>query len=78
MDLNLITHWRPQPGRVVEWKVTDMSARAAAQAPVDPALPTTMQERHLRRARLAAQNGETQSPGSVSRSISPADSTGPP
>ncbi|MEU2004239.1 condensation domain-containing protein [Rhodococcus sp. NPDC019627] len=62
MDLNLITHWTPQPGRVVEWKVTDISARAAAQAPVDPALPTTMQERHLRRARLAAQNGETQSP----------------
>ncbi|MCQ4122809.1 condensation domain-containing protein [Rhodococcus tibetensis] len=62
MDLNLITHWKPQPGRVVEWKVTDASARAAAQAPIDPALPTTMQERHLRRARLAASNGETQSP----------------
>ena len=62
MDLNLITHWKPEPGRVVEWKVTDASARAAAEAPVDPALPTTMQERHLRRARLAANNGETQSP----------------
>ena len=62
MDLNLITHWKPEPGRVVEWKVTDVSARAAVEAPVDPALPTTMQERHLRRARLAANNGETQSP----------------
>jgi hypothetical protein len=62
MDLNLITHWKPEPGRVVEWKVTDASARAAAAAPVDPALPTTMQERHLRRARLAANTGETQSP----------------
>ncbi|MFE7419833.1 condensation domain-containing protein [Rhodococcus sp. NPDC057529] len=62
MDLNLITHWKPEPGRVVEWKVTDASARAAAEAPVDPALPTTMQERHLRRARQAANNGETQSP----------------
>lgn len=38
MDLNLITHWKPEPGRVVEWKVTDASARAAAGAPVDPAL----------------------------------------
>ncbi|MFZ2173025.1 MAG: condensation domain-containing protein [Rhodococcus sp. (in: high G+C Gram-positive bacteria)] len=62
MDLNLITHWNPQPGRVVKWQVTDTSARAAANAPVDPALPTTMQERHLRRAKLAADNGETQSP----------------
>lgn len=62
MDLNLITHWKPQPGRVVEWKVTDRGARAAADAPIDPALPTTMQERHLRRAQLAANSGETQSP----------------
>lgn len=62
MDLNLITHWKPQPGRVVEWKVTERSALAAAEAPVDPALPTTMQERHLRRSMLAANNGEAQSP----------------
>lgn len=62
MDLNLITHWQPQPGRVVAWKVSDDDARAAAQTPVDPAPPTTMQERHLRRARLAANNNEAQSP----------------
>ncbi|WP_072687961.1 condensation domain-containing protein [Rhodococcus marinonascens] len=62
MDLNLITHWIPESGRVVEWKATDASARAAADAPVGPALPTTMQERHLRRAQLTANKGETQSP----------------
>ncbi|NLG56254.1 MAG: acyltransferase, partial [Rhodococcus sp.] len=62
MDLNLITHWKPQPGRVVAWKVSDADARAAAQAPIDPAPPTTMQERHLRRSQLAANNSETQSP----------------
>ncbi|QNG19463.1 acyltransferase [Rhodococcus triatomae] len=62
MDLNLITHWEPRPGRVVEWKVSDADARSAAQAPIDPAPPTTMQERHLRRAQLAANNNEAQSP----------------
>ncbi|NLE82813.1 MAG: acyltransferase [Rhodococcus sp.] len=62
MDLNLITHWNPEPGRVVEWKVTERSAQAAAEAPVNPAPPTTMQERHLRRSMLAANNGEVQSP----------------
>ncbi|AOW92202.1 acyltransferase [Rhodococcus sp. WMMA185] len=62
MDLNLITHWIPESGRVVEWRATDASARAAAEAPVDPALPTTMQERHLRRAQQTANKGEPQSP----------------
>lgn len=62
MDLNLITHWNPQPGRVVEWKVTERSAQAAAEAPVNPVLPTTMQERHLRRSMLAANSGDAQSP----------------
>ncbi|MCJ0903607.1 condensation domain-containing protein [Rhodococcus sp. ARC_M6] len=63
MDLNLITHWCPQPGRVVEWGVTATSAERAVSAPIDRDLPpTTMQDRHVRRARAAAENGDPQSP----------------
>ncbi|MDV6267150.1 condensation domain-containing protein [Rhodococcus globerulus] len=63
MDLNLITHWRPQPGRVVEWGVTDACAASAAGAEINRDLPpTTMQDRHFRRARIAAENGDPQSP----------------
>ncbi|MEV0946007.1 condensation domain-containing protein [Rhodococcus sp. NPDC049939] len=62
MDLNLITHWNPEPGRVIEWEATDASAQAAAAAPVDPELPATLQERHIRRAQVTANKGEHQSP----------------
>lgn len=63
MDLNLITHWHPLPGRVIEWGVTHASAQRAAEAEIDRELPpTTMQDRHLRRARVTAEKGDPQSP----------------
>lgn len=39
MDLNLITHWHPLPGRVIEWGVTHASAQRAAEAEIDRELP---------------------------------------
>jgi hypothetical protein len=62
LHLNLITHWTPAPGRVVEWTVPKRAAEAAAGAPVHPAAPATIQERHLRRAAANARRGENQSP----------------
>lgn len=63
MDLNLITQWRPHPGRIVEWGVTDTCAAIAADAAIDLNLPPTlMQDRHFRRARIAALQGDPQSP----------------
>ncbi|EOM75406.1 hypothetical protein Rrhod_3204 [Rhodococcus rhodnii LMG 5362] len=47
---------------MVTWTATPAARDAAAAAPVDPMPPTTMQERHLRRARLAREAGEMQSP----------------
>lgn len=41
MDLNLITHWHPLPGRVIEWGVTHASAQRAAEAEIDRELPPT-------------------------------------
>ncbi|NLU81886.1 condensation domain-containing protein [Rhodococcus sp. HNM0569] len=62
MDLNLITHWQPRPGRVVDWTASVDAARAAVDAPIAATPATTMQERHLRRARATAERGEPQSP----------------
>ena len=62
MELNLITHWTPNSGRLVEWTVSDHAAAAAAAAPIDPALPSTIQERHLRRAAVTARTPAAQSP----------------
>lgn len=62
MELNLITHWTPPSGRLVEWTVSDHAARVAAEAAIDPALPSTIQERHLRRAAVTARTSAAQSP----------------
>lgn len=62
MDLHLITHWTPPAGRVVEWTVTERAAEVARSAPENPTAPSTIQERHLRRAAATAARGEMQSP----------------
>lgn len=62
MDLHLITQWTPPSGRVVEWTVTESAAALARSAPEHPGPPSTIQERHLRRAAAAAARGEAQSP----------------
>ncbi|MGW0177716.1 condensation domain-containing protein [Rhodococcus sp. NPDC003322] len=62
MDLHLITQWTPPPGRVVEWTVTERTADIARSAPEHPTAPSTIQERHLRRAAAARARGEKQSP----------------
>ncbi|MGC0364945.1 hypothetical protein ABH922_002929 [Rhodococcus sp. 27YEA15] len=63
MDLDLITHWQPKSGRVVEWRVTREGESVAASAETNRDLPpTTMQDRHLRRARVTAERGDPQSP----------------
>ncbi|MGP4003074.1 condensation domain-containing protein [Streptomyces sp. 8N706] len=62
MLMTPIHAYAPEPGELVEFRISDRAREAAATAPVHPAPPSYVQENHIRR-RLANQAaGRKQSP----------------